>query len=115
MEVFHNLHCGRLELQELNRRWICLVPKKSVAADVRDFRSICLVNGLTKIISKVLASRLQSFLEVLINPFQTAFIKGRSMLDNFFTAHILTHHLHSTKQQASLFKIDFERAFDHIN
>nr|CAD1840688.1 unnamed protein product [Ananas comosus var. bracteatus] len=51
----------------------------------------------------------------LINPYQTAFIKERNILDNFYTAHVLIHHLHSTKEKAALLKIDFERAFDHIN
>ncbi len=115
MEVFHNLHCGRLNLELVNRIWICLIPKKTESEEVRDFRPISLVNGLSKIISKVLATRLQRVLEVLINLFQTAFIRGRSILDNFFTAHILTHHLQSSKQCAALFKIDFERAFDHIS
>ncbi len=51
----------------------------------------------------------------LINPYQTDFVKGRSLLDNFFTAHILTHHLLSSKQRAALLKLDFERAFDQVN
>nr|CAD1828004.1 unnamed protein product [Ananas comosus var. bracteatus] len=70
---------------------------------------------MPKLISKVLAARLQSFMNQLINPFQAAFIKGRNILNNFLTAHILVHHLHSSKQQAALLKIDFDRAFDHIN
>ncbi len=115
MEVFSKLHCGTLDLTAVNRGWICLIPKKIVAMEVRDYRPICLVNGLTKIISKVLATRLQSVLDGLINPFQTAFIKGRSLLDNFFTAHILTHHLSVSGQRAALFKINFERAFDQVN
>nr|CAD1824961.1 unnamed protein product [Ananas comosus var. bracteatus] len=45
----------------------------------------------------------------------TAFIKGRHILDNFYCAHILIHHLHASKRPAALFKIDFDRAFDHIN
>lgn len=70
---------------------------------------------MAKIISIVLASRLQSFMDQLINPFQKAFIKGCHILDNFYTAHVLTHHLHSSKLKAALLKIDFERAFDHVN
>ncbi len=54
-------------------------------------------------------------MDKLINPFQTAFVKGRRLIDNFWCAHLLGHHLQSTKTQAAIFKIDFERAFDHIN
>nr|CAD1817042.1 unnamed protein product [Ananas comosus var. bracteatus] len=54
-------------------------------------------------------------MDVLINPHQAAFIKGRRITDNFCTAHILVHHLHTSKLSAALLKIDFERAFDNIN
>ncbi len=114
LDIFAKLHSRGLDLVSVNRGWICLIPKKPTPTEVRDFRPISLVNGLSKIISKVLASRLQTVLDGLINPFQAAFVRGRSLLDNFFTAHILTHHLHSSKQQASLLKIDFERAFDQV-
>ncbi len=76
MEVLSKLHCGTLDLTAINRGWICLIPKKIVALDVRE---------------------------------------GHSLLDNFFTAHILTHHLSVSGQWAALFKIDFERAFDQVN
>ncbi len=115
LEVFDALHSGQCKLDVLNQGWICLIPKKSESTSVRDYRPISLINGLPKLLSKVLASRLQRFLEVLVNPYQAAFIKGRSLLDNFYTAHILSHHLHSTNRKAALLKIDFERAFDHIN
>ncbi len=115
MEVFSNFFHGSLNLEDINSSWICLIPKKCEVTTARDIRPICLENSLIKIISKFLATRLQRFMESLINPFQAAFIKGRSMLDNFYSAHILIHHLHSTNQQAALLKIDFEWAFDHIN
>lgn len=70
---------------------------------------------MAKLISKVLASRLQNYMDDLINPHQTAFIKGRCIFDNFNSAHILVHHLYTSKQSAALLKIDFERAFDNIN
>ncbi len=116
MELFHKLHCGHLALKELNRGWLCLCPKKKTEAiKAGDCRPICLINGMIKIVSKVLANRLQLFLDGLVNPFQTAFIKSRSILDKFYMVHILSHHLYSSNQQMALFKIDFERAFDHIN
>ncbi len=113
--VFNNLHSERANLNRINTSWICLIPKKGEASTARDFRPISLVNSLIKIVSKVLATRLQGILDDLINLFQAAFVKGRSIRDNFYTAHILTHHLHSTKQPTAILKIDFERAFDHLN
>lgn len=74
----------------------------------RDLRPISLIHNMAKIISKVLTSRQQVLMDNLINLFQTAFIKGRHILDNFYTSHILIHHLHSSKHKVALLKIDFE-------
>ncbi len=35
MEVFYMLHSGYLDLQSVSRGWICLIPKKSAASEVR--------------------------------------------------------------------------------
>ncbi len=115
MEVFNCFYNGSLRLEDINFYWICLIPKKGEVVSARDIQPISLENGLIKIIAKVLAIRLQRCLSELINPFQSAFVRGRSIFDNFFSAHILTHHLHYSNHQAAILKIDFERAFDHIN
>nr|CAD1818474.1 unnamed protein product [Ananas comosus var. bracteatus] len=112
MAVFNTFYNGTADLDLINTSWLCLIPKKNDAILANDFRRISLVHSITKLISKVLASRLQMFLNVLINPHQTAFIKGGHIIDNFKCAHILIHHLQTTKHQAALLKIDFERAFD---
>nr|CAD1830576.1 unnamed protein product [Ananas comosus var. bracteatus] len=115
LSVFNSFHNGSAKLAEINASWLCLIPKKSDALLAKDFRPISLVHGMGKLISKVLATRLQSFMAELINPHQAAFIKGRNLFDNFSTAHVLVHHYYASKQSAALLKIDFERAFDHIN
>lgn len=115
MKVFDDFYNGMGNLEGINDSWICLIPKKPGAALASDYRLISLVNSLAKFTSKVLASRLQRQLDLLINPYQAAFIHGRHILDNFFAPHILTHHLHSSKLPAALLKLNFERAFDSIN
>nr|CAD1826001.1 unnamed protein product [Ananas comosus var. bracteatus] len=114
-DVFSSFYDGPLNLSDINKSWICPIPKKATVETARDLRPISLIHSVPKIISKVLATRLQLVMDKLVNPFQTAFIKGRHILDNFYSAHILIHHLHSSKHKAALLKIDFERAFDHIN
>ncbi len=45
LEVFSKFHSGAIDLSSVNRGWICLIPKKSGAGEVRDFRPIFLVNA----------------------------------------------------------------------
>ncbi len=113
--VFDCFHAGSADLTKLNSSWICPLPKKPEPMSARNLRPISLVHSMAKLISKVLASRLQGFLHLLINPHQAAFIRGRHIMDNFYSAHFMVHYLHTSKQPAAMLKIDFERAFDHVN
>nr|CAD1833469.1 unnamed protein product [Ananas comosus var. bracteatus] len=115
MGVFNCFYEGSANLDNINNSWLCLVPKKSEALLAKDFRPISLIHSMAKLISKVLATQLQNFMDELINPHQTAFIKGRRIFDNFCCAHILVHHIFTSKQSAALLKIDFEMAFDYIS
>lgn len=51
-----------------------------------DFRPISLVNCLYKILSKVLANRLQNVIGSVISPTQTIFVHGRQILDGLLIA-----------------------------
>lgn len=115
LEIFRVFFHGSVDLSSLNSGWICPIPKAPSFLLASDLRPISLIHSLGKIISKVLAIRIQPVMNQLINPFQAAFIKGRDILDNFFCAHILTHHLKTTNTPAAVLKIDFQRAFDHIS
>jgi hypothetical protein len=64
---------------------VSLIPKKA-GADIKDFRPISLIGGMYKIISKVLANRLKSVLGKVVSHSQTAFIKGRQILDSVLVA-----------------------------
>jgi hypothetical protein len=55
---------------------LSLIPKKTCAMDVKDFFPISLVEGMYKIISKVLTNRFKSVLGKIISNTQNAFIGG---------------------------------------
>lgn len=61
--------------------FITLIPKVNVPLGIGDFRPISLVSSLYKLVAKVLAGRLSTVMDKLISPNQSAFIKGRQLVD----------------------------------
>ena len=63
-----------------------MIPKKSNALEVKDFRPISLIGGVYKIIAKVLANRLKEVIKDVISESQNAFVKNRQILDSCLIA-----------------------------
>lgn len=67
----------------LNDALISLIPKKGRDhTDPANFRAVSLINMDSKILDKVLAIRLETFLPYIIHSDQVDFINGRSSTDN---------------------------------
>jgi hypothetical protein len=60
------------------------LPKKEEAAYIGDYRPVSLIHSIAKIVAKAMAIRLASPLPQLVNDNQSAFVKGRTIQDNFF-------------------------------
>jgi hypothetical protein len=87
-----------------------------VGADqISQFRPIALINASFKFLSKVFASRLAPVAHTAIHQAQSAFIKGRCILDGIATLHEILHESNSSKEQFVIFKIDFEKAYDTVS
>jgi hypothetical protein len=98
----------------LNSANIALLPKKEGAEEISDYRPISLIHGLAKIIAKALALRLTPHMDDLVSHAQSAFIKKRSIHDNFLYVKNFATRLHRNKTPALLFKLDIRKAFDSV-
>lgn len=112
VNAFHAGRCNDLNL--LNTAAIVLVPKKDGAETISDFRPISLIHAIAKIITKVLATRLQPYMDKLISPSQSAFIKGRSIHDNFLYVRNMARRFHRNRTPTLLMKLDISKAFDSV-
>lgn len=98
-----------------NTALIALIPKVETPKGFHDFRPISMVGCVYKIISKVLARRLQQVMEHLVGPLQSSFIKGRQILDGALIASEIIESCKRQKTKATLLKLDFHKAFDSLS
>ncbi|RLN39154.1 hypothetical protein C2845_PM01G41450 [Panicum miliaceum] len=114
LEMLQNLHRDNLNLARLNFGIITLIPKVRGATNIKQFRPICLLNVIYKIITKVLTVRLTRVVAKVIGESQTAFIAGRFILDGVVILHEILHELGRRKQKGVILKLDFEKAYDKV-
>jgi hypothetical protein len=67
-----------------------------------------------KIFSRLLNERITPIADNIIGPSQTAFIKGRNILEGVVVLHEVIHELRRSGIQGVLFKINFEKAYDKV-
>lgn len=113
--AFHQFYSGNLDLVEINKANIIMIPKKDSPSVSSDFRPISIINLIPKLISKLLASRLSMVLPDMISVYQTAFMQGRYIVENFIATREILQYISSHGHQAVLAKIDFSKAFDSVS
>lgn len=95
--------------------FITLVPKVKDPSSLGEYRPINLIGVVSKVISKVLANRLKTVMDSVINETQSAFVAGRYILDSPLVISEISSWARRSGKELFMFKIDFEKAYDNIN
>ncbi|KAK1274399.1 hypothetical protein QJS04_geneDACA021886 [Acorus gramineus] len=114
LDKFQGFQYGSHSIGCLNATFLALIPKKEGAIRVEEFRPISLVNGSYKMIAKVLANRLKSAIDSMIEANQTAFIPGRILHDGFMIVQECIIAAHKDKRKGVVIKLDFSKAYDNV-
>ncbi|XP_071740800.1 uncharacterized protein [Rutidosis leptorrhynchoides] len=98
-----------------NASFITFVPKKLEPIGLNDYRPISLIGCYYKIVAKLLSNRLKRVIPNLVGYEQSAFIKGRNIMDGALIVNETLDFLKHKKSKSLVFKVNFERAFDCLN
>lgn len=95
--------------------FIVLIPKYDHPTWFVEYRAINMVGSLYKIIANILAKQLQGVMQSLIGVQQSAFIRGRQILDGALIAGEFINSWQKRKSRATILKLDVHKAFDNIS
>ncbi|XP_048624100.1 uncharacterized protein LOC106453611 [Brassica napus] len=99
-----------------NSTILSLVPKHNGASNITDFLPISCLNTVYKVVSRLLVKRLKPILTPLIVPNQTAFVRGRLLVENTSLAGELVNGYHKRNGRKRItLKVDIAKAFDTLS
>jgi hypothetical protein len=115
MPLVRGFETDKINMARLNYAMIILILKEDEAKSLRKFRPISLINCSFKVFAKALHNRLEMICNRLLAHNQTAFVKGRFILESVVLAHEIIHRAAKRKEKGLILKLDYEKAYDRVN
>jgi hypothetical protein len=107
-------HMDTQKFHAINDALMIMIPKTTKAATIKDYRPISSIHVVGNLFSKPLANRLTPKMEMIVDPIQSTFMKGRFIQDNFRFVQASATLLHAWRMPSLLLKVDTTRAFDSV-
>ncbi|XP_073671663.1 uncharacterized protein [Paramisgurnus dabryanus] len=101
--------------EEWTKGVIIKIPKKGNLSDCNNWRGITLLSIPSKILAKVIISRLSSAVDSTLRKEQAGFRKGRSCTEQIFALRNIIEQSAELQRQLYVNFIDFEKAFDSVH
>jgi hypothetical protein len=95
--------------------FLTLIPKVNSPHKLTDFWPISLIGCWYKLLSKVLARRLTMVIGKLIPKTQSAFLKGRQLVEGVVVVNEVIDFAKKAGKECMIFKVDFEKAYDSVD
>ncbi|KAK2449806.1 hypothetical protein QL285_008962 [Trifolium repens] len=113
--MFDQFHGNSCLPKSLCSYFLTLIPKVSSPQALGDFSPISLLGCLYKLVAKVLVSRLAKVVDLLIPNTQSAFIKGRQLVDGVVVVSEVIDFAKRSGKECLILKVDFEKAYDSVD
>ncbi|MCH85394.1 LINE-1 reverse transcriptase like [Trifolium medium] len=95
--------------------FVALIPKVKSPFVLNEYRPISLLGCLYKLIAKVLAARLALVMNTIVASTQSAFLKGRLLVDGVLVVNEVVDLAKKSGKDCLIFKVDFEKAYDSVD
>ncbi|XP_058786284.1 uncharacterized protein LOC131660936 [Vicia villosa] len=115
MKFVSDFHAKETLIKACTSSFITLIPKTPNPQNLSEYRPICLVGSLLKILSKLLAARLKLAIDRLISIKQSAFIKKRNIMDGVVVVNELMDLAKRDRRSCLIMKVDYEKAYDSVS
>jgi exonuclease III len=113
--VHHAINTGALP-SSCRQGLVCLVFKKrGDRRSLGNYRPLTMLTADYKLVSKVLAQRLDRVIDHLVHPDQTGFIRRRFILENVMAVRSIRQRCDRLGEKGVLLFLDQEKAFDRVS
>jgi hypothetical protein len=113
--MFDQFHGNALLPKGVLSYFITLIPKVARPSTLGEFRPISLLGCLYKVIAKVLAARLAKVMDSVVATTQSAFVKGRNLVDGVMVLNEVLDLAKKMGRACLVLKVDFEKAYDSVD
>lgn len=97
-----------------NMALICPIHKKGAKTERQNYRGISLLNVTYKVMSKIIAKRMEPYSEIALGDYQAGFRKGRSTTDQIFAIRMIMEKCYEYNVDVHQLFIDYKQAYDSV-